>query len=116
MPTLYAGSNATARKTSGYSAAGTKESIPIDGTDDEEVATANYGEPLASESARTRPSRYKLWFVVLFMLVVLTASGVGIAFWVKKLRHATAEREGTFDGGMTSTFVNRMPAHPTTTA
>ena len=116
MPTLYAGSNATARKTSGYSAAGTKESIPIDATDDEEVARGNYGEPLASESARTRPSRYKLWFVVLFMLVVLAASGVGIAFWVHRLRHATAEREDTFDGGTTSTFVNRMPAHPTTTA
>ncbi|GAA5958394.1 hypothetical protein JCM3765_007862 [Sporobolomyces pararoseus] len=109
LPTLYA-TNSTNRKISGYSAAGTKESMPIDANDEE--LTGNYGEPLSAPSNQ-RPSRYKLWLVVFFLLIVLAASGVGIGLWMRKLRSATSSGEGGNGQGSLSTFVNVMPAHPT---
>ncbi|GAA6060224.1 hypothetical protein JCM10212_002303 [Sporobolomyces blumeae] len=106
VPTLYASS---ARKSSGYSAAGTKESMPIDANDEE--ATGSYGEPL--EAARKGPpSLAKRWAVVLVLLVVLAASGVGIAFWLKSVNRATSTREGSPVASST-TFVNFSPEHAT---
>jgi hypothetical protein len=84
--------------------------MPVDANGEE--ATGNYGESLADSTPR-RPSRYKLWLVVLFMLLILSASGLGIGFWVKKLDHATTSSEGDGGPAALSTFVNVMPAHPT---
>ncbi|GAA5899580.1 uncharacterized protein JCM6883_005265 [Sporobolomyces salmoneus] len=110
LPSLYP-SNSTNRKTSGYSAAGTKESMPIDANDEE--TTGNYGEPL-SDGLNRRPSRYKLWLVVLFVLLLMAGAGLGIGFWVKSFDHATSRSEtGDPSSSPLSTFVNRMPAHPT---
>ncbi|GAA5923141.1 uncharacterized protein JCM15063_003549 [Sporobolomyces koalae] len=106
VPSLY--SPSTSRKVSGYSAAGTKESMPVDALEEE---TGNYGEPLSEKRGPTRPSRYRLWLCTLLAFAILGGSAAGIGVWVFKLREATASGEGSSASRLT--LVNDMPAHPT---
>ncbi|GAA5877114.1 hypothetical protein JCM16303_006171 [Sporobolomyces ruberrimus] len=82
VPAFYGKSND--RKTSGYSAAGTKESMPVDASDEE---TGNFGEPVNDPTIR-RTSMLRRWIYVFLILALLGAAGAGIAVAVKRVNHS----------------------------
>ncbi|GAA5906136.1 hypothetical protein JCM5296_000106 [Sporobolomyces johnsonii] len=88
-PFAYVSAIPGSRKSSGYSIPGTKEALPVDGSQEE---VGPFGEPVEGRAAP--PRRRVVWLWIAFVLLLLAGASVGIALWSLKTDHATASTEG----------------------
>ncbi|GAA5878845.1 hypothetical protein JCM1840_000733 [Sporobolomyces johnsonii] len=106
-PFAYVSAIPGSRKSSGYSIPGTKEALPVDGSQEE---VGPFGEPVEGRAAP--PRRRIVWLWIAFVLLLLAGASVGIALWSLKTDHATASTEGA-DSQAGATVIVDVPGHST---